>query len=532
MLMTQKEGLNKYEQGLKNKKIVLIGPPETGKTTIKKVYFELVNPLSLLEKKLEPTRGVEIDVYKLFNLNLGVFDVSGQEFKYISEKEKFLFKNTDLILVVFDNNQKLDEIGRFLEKTFNITKTQCQNAKIVVFFHKLDSYPKHLLIKRISLLKNYIKIHYPEFADIKYYGTSIHERYFLKTYGIIRNIIFGLVETNDELFNVSDKELYEIDLIERIILTYDPDVFFSLNDLLYKFNLGKDFIKKIIKTMSDKNLITLGVDGKWTYLFRNRPDHNKIKNQPQSQTKKISQILSPIPDGNDKAKKAYEFISHGLKLTKIPLNKKINENDNSTPADNINNDTNNNSNNGTNNNSNNGINNNSNNGINNNSNNGTNNNSNNGINNELETDIMNDSLEDKFDWEYYQQIADMEKFRFIYPSDINKYPLDALFFRLSNKAKRIRKQLELIRIKCLSNDEQDENAVHNHDGAINIPTKNDENVDTFSSIKNNGSDYVGNLLNLGNESELNLKNIKGSKVALPLKDRISIFYYMMNLKKR
>ena len=63
----------------KKAKIVLIGPPGTGKTTIKKVYFEMANPLMLLEHTLEPTKGINSCVYSIFDVSLGVFDLAGQE---------------------------------------------------------------------------------------------------------------------------------------------------------------------------------------------------------------------------------------------------------------------------------------------------------------------------------------------------------------------------------------------------------------------------------------------------------------------
>ena len=58
------------------KKITIIGPAGTGKTTIKKVYFEMANPLKILEFSLKPTKGINSSVYSLFKINTVKFLLS------------------------------------------------------------------------------------------------------------------------------------------------------------------------------------------------------------------------------------------------------------------------------------------------------------------------------------------------------------------------------------------------------------------------------------------------------------------------
>ena len=41
--------LLKYSDMKENKKIVIVGPPGTGKTTIKKVFFEMGNPFKFFK---------------------------------------------------------------------------------------------------------------------------------------------------------------------------------------------------------------------------------------------------------------------------------------------------------------------------------------------------------------------------------------------------------------------------------------------------------------------------------------------------
>ena len=61
------------------KKILLLGRASTGKTTIKKILFEGKDPKDLLYSPLAPTRGITPSIYSWLDLDLGLFDSSGQE---------------------------------------------------------------------------------------------------------------------------------------------------------------------------------------------------------------------------------------------------------------------------------------------------------------------------------------------------------------------------------------------------------------------------------------------------------------------
>lgn len=90
-----------------NKKIIIVGPPGTGKTPIQNVFFEMGNPLKLLSTSLEPLRGINSSVFSLFNFNLGVFDLAGQENENWFKNDKIIFNNANMIICVLDVNTYL-----------------------------------------------------------------------------------------------------------------------------------------------------------------------------------------------------------------------------------------------------------------------------------------------------------------------------------------------------------------------------------------------------------------------------------------
>ena len=102
------------------KKIIFVGPPNTGKTTIKSVFFEMANPVKLLKNSLDPTRGVNSTVYSLFDLELGVFDLAGQENENWFKKDRDVFNHTDLIICVLDINKYLKENLAFIDDLINM----------------------------------------------------------------------------------------------------------------------------------------------------------------------------------------------------------------------------------------------------------------------------------------------------------------------------------------------------------------------------------------------------------------------------
>ena len=101
-----------------SKKLIFVGPPGAGKTTLRKIFFEGENASNLLNFSIEPTYGQESLVLE-FKDDIGIFDLSGQENqRWFETEEKSIFYNTEVILVVFDVTT--NNINAF---TFKMTNT-------------------------------------------------------------------------------------------------------------------------------------------------------------------------------------------------------------------------------------------------------------------------------------------------------------------------------------------------------------------------------------------------------------------------
>ena len=74
-----------------SQKIIFIGPPGVGKTTLRRVFFEGESSRKLLEYAIEPTYGKETLILD-FSQSIGIFDLAGQENeRWLDSEEKNVF---------------------------------------------------------------------------------------------------------------------------------------------------------------------------------------------------------------------------------------------------------------------------------------------------------------------------------------------------------------------------------------------------------------------------------------------------------
>jgi len=219
------------------KKVLFIGPPGTGKTTIKSVFFEMVSPLKLLKNTLDPTRGKNSSIYSFFNLDLGVFDLAGQENENWFNKEKSVFNHTNLIICVLDINRYLGENIEFIGDVIRIQNDlKLTNCSIAILLHKIDLIEPLYLQQKLKAINNYLLKEKRQDLSSHIYPTSITKKYFLETYDIMSQLFSNLTNCKTEPRYEKVFQDFKLDL--QIIVQYSDLKEHKITDLFYDLNLS------------------------------------------------------------------------------------------------------------------------------------------------------------------------------------------------------------------------------------------------------------------------------------------------------
>ncbi|MHA1563075.1 MAG: hypothetical protein ACTSPA_13235 [Promethearchaeota archaeon] len=207
------------------KKIVLVGPQEVGKSTLRKWIFEGDSVIKLLENPLEATFGVENYSYDLLMNEIGVFDLAGQENDrwFARFAPKILADKIDLALKV-ETEQAPKSLLFFL-----IHKIDLIDSK------QLDKIKKALKDKNINIFYTSIKLSYlPStiecFVEIfKKSGLEWEDK-----------IDFDLVKLNTALFHI---------LLEKKVM--------SLKKLVDHLKIEKSTLEALIQPYEEAELLNI-----------------------------------------------------------------------------------------------------------------------------------------------------------------------------------------------------------------------------------------------------------------------------------
>jgi len=193
-------------------KILLIGRAGVGKTSMIKLIFEGYDPKDLMITPLEPTRGINPKGYYWMDLELGVFDTSGQELPYLlgDEEEKLLvFENADIVIYIFDYptwTSSPQEIINEIHSIYNSLKEINREIKFVLLFHKVDLLNQKIK-KNYLLMKNGVKerINLPGYVPI--YFTSLYPEAVYSTFNAFSDIISNLSTETKNLKEILSRNI-------------------------------------------------------------------------------------------------------------------------------------------------------------------------------------------------------------------------------------------------------------------------------------------------------------------------------------
>jgi len=128
----------------KNKqyKIVFLGLPNSGKTSTQKFFFQKVNYREILNKTIIPTQGFETEKINYLDLEINLFDTSGQELDLWLHQNKYILTDANLIVFFFsvdDWKIQKDVIKNYVSHLISLkTNSDLNISKIIIFCHKID----------------------------------------------------------------------------------------------------------------------------------------------------------------------------------------------------------------------------------------------------------------------------------------------------------------------------------------------------------------------------------------------------------
>lgn len=271
-------------------KLVFIGLPNAGKTTLRKVFLEGQSSKELLENPLVPTRGLDtmvinLDRYPIRNLEdkvdkdksnkLGVFDVAGQELKkWLGDSKEKVFNEATSILLVVDVRTPNNQIAELANNVIALRDEISPYAYIYVLIHKIDMVSPEDLIKMKVIFNQLFKD--KQFLEILY--TSIVMDHFPETLVTFLNILKMTALRGSGL---------DLDLIESMaksIHIKDPD------QIIASYNKLEDLHDDLtfrVQRLRDK------LDGLKVELIKAGIDDDPQKREEVAQ--KIKSVMNNLP---------------------------------------------------------------------------------------------------------------------------------------------------------------------------------------------------------------------------------------------
>jgi len=122
------------------KKLVVLGPPNTGKTSLLEVMFKGRPVEEVLELGLKATRGYERYEVNYLGLELVAFDHAGQDLSYWFENPERTFSSADIVVYMEQLDRDIRNMERveWFAECVNHVSTYAPNAKLCLFINKMD----------------------------------------------------------------------------------------------------------------------------------------------------------------------------------------------------------------------------------------------------------------------------------------------------------------------------------------------------------------------------------------------------------
>lgn len=274
-----------------------------GKTTIKKVVFEGVDPNELVLFPLEATITQKFSIHEFMDSKIILLDTAGQSLSSLledEEKQIRSFENTNAIIYIFDYPtyiENSEEVINDIRRIYEINKKHNFNAKIILFLHKIDLIVAQKLGLKLALVVKQIKklLDLPE--DLGIYYTSLHPNLIYTIYNALSATIGSFSEDISNLELTIRKILENLEkticfvsnqdnnlIIEVMSNDFDTTMLYNLNEEMYKLIKSTEDIKaislesKIFYTVS-KNISDINSNFKNIILLSETLNENELNSK-------------------------------------------------------------------------------------------------------------------------------------------------------------------------------------------------------------------------------------------------------------
>ena len=274
-----------------------------GKTTIKKVVFEGVDPNELVLFPLEATITQKFSIHEFMDSKIILLDTAGQSLSSLledEEKQIRSFENTNAIIYIFDYPtyiENSEEVINDIRRIYKINKKHNFNAKIILFLHKIDLIVAQKLGLKLALVVKQIKkfLNLPE--DLGIYYTSLHPNLIYTIYNALSATIGSFSEDISNLELTIRKILENLEkticfvsnqdnnlIIEVMSNDFDTTTLYNLNEEMYKLIKSTEDIKaislesKIFYTVS-KNISDINSNFKNIILLSETLNENELNSK-------------------------------------------------------------------------------------------------------------------------------------------------------------------------------------------------------------------------------------------------------------
>ncbi len=246
-------------------KIVFVGKPEVGKTTIKKVVFEGVDPNRLALFPLEATVGISRSVYEFMDSQISLLDTPGQSLPILlkdEEKQINYFENTSVIIYIFDFPSWIENSQSIIDNVvsiYNINKKLEINAKIILFLHKVDLLIDKKIGIKLDIIKRFVskQLNLPE--ELPLYFTSLHPNLIYTVFNALSDIFSNFSEDSSNLKQIITKLIKGLSKTICFVSNQEGNLIIQVptNDfdtiILYHLYKKIDFLTKLSKETGSKS---------------------------------------------------------------------------------------------------------------------------------------------------------------------------------------------------------------------------------------------------------------------------------------